>query len=96
MNEPQTAESSTQSDHEAKRPTVIRILVNNQPVELHERRVTGLVIKQTAIDQGVRIEIDFVLFMERGNGQRQVIGDNDKVRVHPGSRFEAIPHDDNS
>ena len=96
MNEVETKSKDEACNDNDPNHKTIRIQVNNTPVELARRRVTGLVIKQTAIDQGVRIEFDFVLFLERGNGQRQVIGDNDKITVRQGSRFDAIPHDDNS
>ena len=96
MNEQQTASSEAPCS-EGERPSkVIRIFLNNSVVELLRRRVTGLIIKQSAIDQGVRIELDFILFIERGSGQTQVVGDDDKVTVRAGSRFNAIPHDDNS
>lgn len=78
------------------RPKHITVQVNYKPVKLKKSRVTGLEIKQAAIAQGVRIELDFVLFLELGRHQRRVIGDNDQIKVKRGMRFEAIPHDDNS
>jgi len=74
----------------------IEISVNFKPVRMHERKVTGLQVKEAAIAQGVNIRVDFVLFEDKGNGQRKVVGDTDEVHLHPGSKFEAIPHDDNS
>lgn len=96
MNEQQTATNETACSDNERATKVIRIFLNNAPVEILRRRVTGLVIKQSAIEQGVRIELDFILFIERGSGQTQVVGDGDKVTVRNGSRFNAIPHDDNS
>lgn len=74
----------------------IEISVNFKPVRMLERKVTGLQVKEAAIAQGVNIRVDFVLFEDKGNGQRKVVGDTDEVQLHPGSKFEAIPHDDNS
>src|ERR1700730_9920483 len=64
----------------------IEITVNFKPVRLHERKVTGLEIKEAAIAQGVNIKPDFVLFEDKGQGQRKVIGDQDEVHIHPGSK----------
>lgn len=98
MNERSVAQTDGPTpEHEVGRhPETIRVLVNHKPIELSKRRVTGLEIKEAAIAQGVRVELDFVLFLERGPGKRQVVGDEDVVHVKPGMRFEAIPHDDNS
>ena len=74
----------------------IAIFVNEQPVTLDEARQTGMSIKQAAIAQGVQIQPDFVLSIERGGGKTELIGDDQPVRVHKGERFLAIPNDDNS
>lgn len=79
-------------DHNRK----IRILVNEKPVALDDNNQTGLSIKQAAIAQGVNIQLDFVLSIERGGGKTELIGDNDRITVRPGARFLAIPNDDNS
>jgi hypothetical protein len=88
--------NKTEAIAEKKPAKVITITVNAKAVEMEKGKVTGLEIKQAAIAQGVNIQTDFVLFEDLGQGQRRVIGDNDVVNVHPGSSFEAIPHDDNS
>lgn len=74
----------------------IRIFVNEKEVVLDDDRQTGLSIKQAAIAQGVNIQLDFVLSIERGGGKTELIGDNEKIKVHKGDRFLAIPNDDNS
>lgn len=76
-------------------PTLVEISVNGQPVMV-PHRVMGLQIKETAIAQGVNIKADFILSEERRNGRDQIIGDAEEVSVQPGSRFMAVPPDDNS
>lgn len=51
---------------------------------------------RAAIAQGVQIQPDFVLSIERGGGKTELIGDDQSIRVHKGERFLAIPNDDNS
>lgn len=82
-----------ESNHDKK---AIEIVVNEKPVTLEEKEQTGLSIKQAAISQGVAIELDFVLSIERGGGKTDLIGDNDPIKVHKHDRFIAIPNDDNS
>lgn len=74
----------------------IRILLNEKPVSLEDATQTGMSIKQAAIAQGVQIQPDFVLSVERGGGRTELIGDDQVIRVHKGERFLAIPNDDNS
>ena len=74
----------------------ITVLVNEKPVSFEKEKQTGLSIKQAAIAQGVQIQIDFVLSIERGGGKTELIGDGDTVKVRDGDRFLAIPNDDNS
>jgi hypothetical protein len=37
-----------------------------------------------------------VLSIERGGGKTELIGDDQRIEVHKGERFLAIPNDDNS
>lgn len=74
----------------------ITVLVNEKPVTFEKEKQTGLSIKQAAIAQGVQIQTDFVLSIERGGGKTELIGDGDVVKVRDGDRFLAIPNDDNS
>ncbi len=74
----------------------IPVEVNGKVVLLDERVMTGLEIKQAAIAQHVEIQPDFVLQLERRNGEFDTIGDDDKVLVRRGLNFTAIAPDDNS
>jgi multiubiquitin len=74
----------------------IEILVNEKPVFVEGHKQTGLSIKEAAIQQKVPIQRDFVLSIERGGGKTELVGDDEKIRVHKGERFLAIPNDDNS
>ena len=74
----------------------ITITVNFKPVTMPAGHATGLEIKRTAIAQGVNIQPDFVLFRDKGHGRRDPIRDDEKVALHPGDKFEAVPGDDNS
>lgn len=85
-----------ESHHEMAHEHFIEVLVNFQPVRLTERRLIGLAIKQAAIDQGVKIQEDFVLFELLTHDRRELIRDNETVEVRAGERFEAVPGDDNS
>lgn len=76
-------------------PRLVEINVNERAVTV-PHRVTGLQIKDAAIDQGVNIKPDFILSEERRNGRDQIIGDAEEIPVHPGSRFMAVAPDDNS
>jgi hypothetical protein len=80
----------------APRGQVVTVHVNERPVTLEMRRVTGLAIKQAAIAQGVPIEEDFILVLELANGRTKVIGDSDIVTLTSHSRFLANDGDDDS
>jgi len=80
------------ADHDV----AVVIHVNDKPVLLHERRLTGMDIKQAAITQGVPIQANFVLMKDLGGGRTEVVGDHDKVTVNKESRFVAVHADDNS
>ena len=82
------------NDHgQGQTPT---ITVNEQPVQLQSRRVTGAEIKAAAIAQGVHIQPNFVLQEELPNGTSRIIGDSDVVHIRAHHRFTAIAPDDNS
>jgi hypothetical protein len=74
----------------------VEVTVNDRTVTLIGLRHTGLEIKEAAIARGVPIQPDFVLSIERGQGQTQVVGDTDVVTLHPRASFVAIADDDNS
>lgn len=79
-----------------KKPKEIEITVNGRPVKLLKGELTGLEIKQAAIDQSVPIGLDFILQLELPNGNNRIIGDADVVKVRQHERFTAIANDDNS
>lgn len=83
-------------DHGGDHHHKIVITVNEQPVTLEDRVVTGAEIKAVAIAQGVAIKPNFVLQEELPNGTGRVVGDADEVHVRPHMRFTAIQPDDNS
>jgi Multiubiquitin len=74
--------------------TTIDIEVNNRPVILRRREVTGHDIKVAAIQQGVAIELDFLLYIVRSHGQLDPVNDNEEVMVHEHERFRAVTPDD--
>jgi hypothetical protein len=76
-------------------PHLVPVTVNSQPVNLPEREMTGLEIKQAAIGQHVAIQPNFQLSVKHGQ-QYQVVGDNDTVEVHSHHEFLAVAPDDNS
>lgn len=76
--------------------TEIPIEVNTKRVVMIGKEQTGLSIKEAAISQGVKIKVDFVLSVEKGDGKTSVVGDADPIDVHPGEKFVAVDNDDNS
>lgn len=72
------------------------IAVNNKPVPIIGHHHTGLQIKQAAIAAGVKIQLDFVLSEELSHDRSRIVGDEQRIKVEAGSRFEAIPNDDHS
>lgn len=74
----------------------VEVHVNDKPVLLFDKKMTGLEIKRAAIAQGVDIQEDFVLMLERHSGEFDNIGDNQEVHVKKGMNFTAVGPDDNS
>jgi len=72
------------------------ITVNEKPVTMPKGMATGLEIKQAAIAQGVEIQPNFVLELDKKNEKNKIIGDEDKIELHDGMAFTAIRNDDNS
>lgn len=82
---------------ELENKKAIDVIFNEKyPVKVHGKKQTGLSLKQTAIEQKVPIQLDFILSIELGGGKTEVIGNDDKIKVKEGDRFLAIPDDDNS
>lgn len=77
-------------------PIIELIFVNENEVKVHAHELTGLQIKQAAIAQGVKIELDFVLAEEFPDETRRIVGNGDVVKLHEGMKFSAVRDDDNS
>jgi hypothetical protein len=82
--------------HEEHEKHMFSISVNEEPVRILGPKATGRQIKEAAIAQGVKIDLGFVLSEEIGHRRTRIVGDNDEVTVHNGSRFVAVAPDDNS
>lgn len=89
VNQAETKDSGRQT-------RAVEITVNFKPVVMPDKHTTGLEIKKVAIEQGVNIKLEFVLFREKGHGRRDPVRDDEKVELHRGDKFEAVPGDDNS
>ena len=74
----------------------VTVEVNDHKVEMPAGPATGLEIKQAAIKQDVKIELNFVLLMQLPNGSSKMVGDDDKVQLTDHLTFTAIAPDDNS
>jgi hypothetical protein len=85
-----------QTTDTAEKVKVVTIQVNNQPVTFQQTEVTGLQIKQAAINQGVAIQADFQLFEKQGEGKLTLIPDNKTIKIHEREEFRATAPDDNS
>lgn len=79
-----------------KPPVSITVMVNERPVTFADRKSTGLGIKQAAIQQGLPIQEDFVLFEVRGNAPLKQIGNSEQVNLRENQVFRAVAPDDNS
>lgn len=64
---------------------LITIFVNDNPVEMDSRLVTGLQIKNAA-----KVPIDSTLYRLRGQ-ERMPVGDNEQIEIHEGERFLDVP-----
>ena len=82
--------------HEDAHRDTVAIVVNEQPVEVLGPKITGLEIKEAAIAQGAPIDVGFQLIEELSHGRTRVVGNDEVVTVHSGSRFLALAPDDNS
>jgi hypothetical protein len=74
----------------------VTVEVNSTAVVLSEHLVTGLQLKQAAIDQGATLEIDFQLWRLTGEHKRDQVANDEKVHLHDGERFAATASDDNA
>ncbi|MGX4690705.1 multiubiquitin domain-containing protein [Streptomyces sp. JNUCC 63] len=88
-------ELTTSAAPASRPPHTVTVRVNNQPVVLPDREVTGLEVKQAAITQGLPIDLGFQLSVRHGH-RYEIVADNEPIRVHPNEDFLAVPPDDNS
>lgn len=84
---------------QATKVRTIEVRVNNKPVSFPDEHgrdeASGAAIKAAAIAQGVNIQSDFALFVERGN-ELDPVADDEVVHLHPNQKFRAVAPDDNS
>ena len=73
----------------------IGVKVNNTSLQL-AIPTTGEGVKLAAIEAGIRIELDFVLFLELNDGQAVQIDDAEVVQIDDGACFTAVDGDDNA
>lgn len=88
------SEAGVESVYFRRHSREVVIEVNENAVRIRAGEHTGREIKETAIAQGVKINIDFVLSLHEGSGGTRIIGDVDPVRVHRGQRYTAVADDD--
>jgi|GEM_PF-2702743 len=82
---------------EVEKNIKVTVEVNTKPVALKKNRVTGLVIKQAAVDQRVpHVSVDFLLMLVRKEGGVQTIGNEETITVTKKSKFKMVAADDNS
>lgn len=87
---------ATKMEPSPKGSKSVTVTVNERSVTFPDHKVTGLEIKRTAIQQGLSIQEDFVLFEVKGESPLHQVGDEDKVTLHKGQVFRAVAPDDNS
>jgi hypothetical protein len=89
--------SQTSKEQAQGKGNDVTVKVNNKPVVLPEHRVKGLQVKEAAIDQGVEIQLDFLLTLEAHEGQpARTIADDETVTVTKHSEFTANDADDDA
>jgi hypothetical protein len=79
------------------RSVTLTITVNNKEVQFSRRSVTALQIKEAAIAQHVNIQIGFVLFRIKPDGNiSPAIPDDQVVKLKQGDAFRCVAADDTS
>lgn len=91
-----TSDTTTGTTTEHGKAHPVTVTVNRRPVPLADHHVTGLAIKQAAVEAGVIPDTGFQLSEERGHGELVHIADDTALTVHEGSAFLAVAPDDNS
>jgi hypothetical protein len=83
-------EGTGHEKHEYKKH-LFTVSVNEHPVKLLGNAATGVKIKTAAIEQGVDIQLSFVLEEDLPDGARR-IGNDEEVQLREGLRFTAREH----
>jgi hypothetical protein len=98
MEQTQSFSPEEQGHHPQHHPSLktVEFHVNEKPVRMEGHLHTGLQIKVAAKDQGVKIELDFLLYLLRHHQPNKLITDGEEVHLTHESRFHAIADDDNS
>jgi len=75
----------------------VEVKVNRKPVVLRKKEVTGLEVKEAAIDQGVSIELGFILVREAEHGHpAEQIDDDQEIKVDKHTEFSCNDGDDDA
>ena len=74
----------------------IAVIVNRHEVTFRIHEATGREIKETAIRQGVDIQLDFSLFRQAAHHKLVPILDDERIALHRNEDFRAVAPDDNS
>lgn len=80
-----------QHDHHTPGAPHVTVLVNDQPVHFHRHETIGAEVKAAAIEQGVPIKEDFILYEELPGGDSRVIHNDERVTLRHHLRFLARP-----
>jgi len=85
----QGAEALADELHKGHEPRdhIVTVSVNDRPVNLLGHKATGREIKVAAIEQGVPIELDFVLEEDLPGGGQRTIADHEHVQLTEGLRL---------
>lgn len=74
---------------EGEHRRLVVVHVNNRPARLDGHRKTGLQIKEAAIEQGVDIRLDYILYEEIEHDRTKHIRDHEVLEVTDSTRFLA-------
>ena len=68
--------------------TEVEFHINKKPVRMNGHRHTGIEIKDAAIAQHVKIQRDFLLYLEHPHQPNQPIGDDEEVAITEAQPFQ--------
>lgn len=71
----------------------MEITVNEKRVEIPRHTATGEQIKLAAIEQGVGIEPNYLLWEELADGNVRAVENHEEVSLREHHRFTAVPHE---